>query len=183
MQTLMSGTPVRAPAEQVETYRFGAFLLDVRHRALIHGREARPLTEKAFHILKLLLEADGRLVRKEEFFAEVWPGDVVSDANLTQQIFILRGMLRQGARDNSHIVTVHGQGYRLGFVVEKKAGLAMKQTCERCARLLEANADARICSYECTFCADCANRMGQRCPNCGGELVARPRRLSGEPSA
>jgi hypothetical protein len=37
--------------------------------------------------------------------------------------------------------------------------------------------DARICSHECTFCAACADAMQGRCPNCGGELVARPRRL------
>ena len=35
---------------------------------------------------------------------------------------------------------------------------------------------AFICSYECTFCGDCAEAMELRCPNCGGELVARPRR-------
>jgi hypothetical protein len=35
--------------------------------------------------------------------------------------------------------------------------------------------DARICSFECTFCADCADaRLGGRCPNCGGELLRRP---------
>jgi len=34
-----------------------------------------------------------------------------------------------------------------------------------------------ICSFECTFCADCAQtRLNGRCPNCGGELVKRPRR-------
>ena len=37
-------------------------------------------------------------------------------------------------------------------------------------------ADALICTFECTFCTDCAaNRLpGGRCPNCGGELVRRP---------
>ncbi len=182
MQHMLSGTPNPTPTGPVDTYRFGAFLLDVRHRVLIHGRESRPLTEKTFLVLKLLLEADGRVVRKEEFLAEIWPGDIVTDANLTQHIFVLRGLLGQSARDNSHIVTVHGQGYRLGFTVERKAGLAMKQSCERCGRPLAANAEARICSFECTFCPDCASRMGQRCPNCGGELVARPRRVAGEPA-
>jgi hypothetical protein len=34
---------------------------------------------------------------------------------------------------------------------------------------------ARICTFECTFCADCAEgRFGGVCPNCGGGLVARP---------
>jgi hypothetical protein len=55
--------------------------------------------------------------------------------------------------------------------------LLLKAACEKCAALLPADAaDARICSYECTFCAKCADAMGGRCPNCGGELVARPRR-------
>jgi hypothetical protein len=36
---------------------------------------------------------------------------------------------------------------------------------------------ARICTFECTFCADCAeNRLGGACPNCGGDLVVRPTR-------
>jgi len=44
---------------------------------------------------------------------------------------------------------------------------------------LPAGSDAaRICSYECTFCASCAAEMNDACPNCGGELVTRPRRAS-----
>ena len=35
---------------------------------------------------------------------------------------------------------------------------------------------AMICSYECTFCLDCAKLMRHQCPNCDGELVPRPRR-------
>jgi hypothetical protein len=55
--------------------------------------------------------------------------------------------------------------------------LELKAACEKCRAPLPADApDARICSYECTFCARCADTMGGRCPNCGGELVARPRR-------
>lgn len=55
--------------------------------------------------------------------------------------------------------------------------LALRPNCECCDRDLPAtSADARICSFECTFCTDCAATLGSRCPNCGGELVARPRR-------
>ena len=56
--------------------------------------------------------------------------------------------------------------------------LALRPNCECCNRDLPADsADARICSFECTFCATCAQtRLSGRCPNCGGELVARPRR-------
>jgi len=55
--------------------------------------------------------------------------------------------------------------------------LEMRECCERCSKSLPHDAtDARICSYECTFCAACSASMGERCPNCGGDLVARPRR-------
>lgn len=56
--------------------------------------------------------------------------------------------------------------------------LQLRPNCECCNRdLPPESADARICSFECTFCADCAEtRLNCRCPNCGGELVARPRR-------
>ena len=55
-------------------------------------------------------------------------------------------------------------------------GLAMKTECEKCRVPLPAGAVAMICSYECTFCEGCSGAMKNLCPNCGGELVRRPRR-------
>ena len=54
--------------------------------------------------------------------------------------------------------------------------LELRPSCERCDRdLPPASPDARICTYECTFCADCTEtRLSGICPNCGGELVRRP---------
>ena len=44
-------------------------------------------------------------------------------------------------------------------------------------RLPHESTEARICSFECTFGAPCAtSKLAGKCPNCGGELVARPRR-------
>jgi hypothetical protein len=54
--------------------------------------------------------------------------------------------------------------------------LEMKAVCEKCGCPLVARGEAYICSYECTFCANCAKQMSDVCPNCGGELVRRPRR-------
>lgn len=56
--------------------------------------------------------------------------------------------------------------------------LDLRPNCECCDRDLPGDSpDARICSFECTFCHDCAeNVLRGRCPNCGGELVPRPRR-------
>jgi uncharacterized protein len=54
--------------------------------------------------------------------------------------------------------------------------LALRPNCELCdADLPPAATDARICSYECTFCADCVEReLRNVCPNCGGGFVPRP---------
>lgn len=56
--------------------------------------------------------------------------------------------------------------------------LDMRPDCENCgADLPPDNGGAFICSFECTFCADCAEGMDERCPNCGGELLDRPTRV------
>jgi uncharacterized protein len=53
----------------------------------------------------------------------------------------------------------------------------MRPDCERCGVDLPAEAPGGfICSFECTFCASCAEALDDRCPNCGGELVDRPTR-------
>ncbi len=56
--------------------------------------------------------------------------------------------------------------------------LSLRPGCECCDRDLPPDSgDAMICTSECTFCRDCAReRLKGVCPNCGGELVARPRR-------
>lgn len=158
------------------TYLFDAFALDVPRRTLFAGHDAIVLSEKVFRILLLLLEAGGELVPKRTFFEELWPDESISEANLTQQLFVLRGLLRQHSPTDSIILTVPGSGYRLGVQIDKKAGLMMKKNCERCGTALSDDEVALICSYECTFCVACADAMQRKCPNCGGELVTRPRR-------
>jgi uncharacterized protein len=56
--------------------------------------------------------------------------------------------------------------------------LEMRTGCERCRAVLAQDDDATICSYECTFCRSCAETMDFICPNCGGELVSRPKRVT-----
>jgi hypothetical protein len=55
----------------------------------------------------------------------------------------------------------------------------MRTECERCGVALAADDEARMCSFECTFCAACTEAMASICPNCGGELVPRPKRAAG----
>lgn len=55
--------------------------------------------------------------------------------------------------------------------------LQLRPNCECCnVDLPPESTAARICTFECTFCSDCAATLGETCPNCGGELVRRPRR-------
>jgi hypothetical protein len=54
--------------------------------------------------------------------------------------------------------------------------LSLRPNCEYCDKDLPPDStDARICAYECTFCADCVdNHLSNVCPNCGGGFVPRP---------
>lgn len=54
--------------------------------------------------------------------------------------------------------------------------LQVRPNCEACDKDLPPDAiDARICSYECTFCADCVEtHLHNVCPNCGGGFAPRP---------
>ena len=54
--------------------------------------------------------------------------------------------------------------------------LQLRPNCECCDRDLPVDSpDARICTFECTFCADCVEtRLGGACPNCGGTFAPRP---------
>ena len=58
--------------------------------------------------------------------------------------------------------------------------LELRPTCEHCNKSLPPHAlDARICSYECTFCANCVESVLKNvCPNCGGGFTQRPVRPS-----
>ena len=56
----------------------------------------------------------------------------------------------------------------------------MRPSCECCDKDLNPSSDdARICSFECTFCATCAEQtLHGKCPNCGGGLLPRPARAA-----
>jgi hypothetical protein len=58
--------------------------------------------------------------------------------------------------------------------------MQLRPNCECCDVDLPGDSDAAyICSFECTFCARCAQEtLAGKCPNCGGELVRRPRRAA-----
>jgi uncharacterized protein len=63
-----------------------------------------------------------------------------------------------------------GMGYIIASMLE------LRPVCENCGRALPPDSeDARICSFECTFCAECVEHvLGNVCPNCGGGFEPRP---------
>lgn len=88
-------------------YQFGHFEVEPRERRLLVSGEPAPLSPRAFDVLVALIERAGKLVTKDELLELVWPGLVVEDNNLQQQISLLRKVLGAEA-----IATVAGRGYR-----------------------------------------------------------------------
>ena len=54
--------------------------------------------------------------------------------------------------------------------------LEMKNECLDCDCELSNDSEVHICSYECTYCANCAEQTGFICKNCGGDCQQRPKR-------
>lgn len=99
-------------------YRFGPFTLDCNSQRLLRGQEPLPLTAKTFDVLLALVQRRGQLVLKAELLRLVWGDVAVTEANLTQQIFVLRKVLGDESRS---IVTVPRRGYRfVADVVEHR---------------------------------------------------------------
>jgi hypothetical protein len=79
-----------SPAAADAALEFGRFRMLLRQRQLLHNEVPVELGTRAFDLLLVLLEADGLLLSKEELLSRVWPGVVVSEANLKVQISVLR---------------------------------------------------------------------------------------------
>ncbi|HEY3676952.1 MAG TPA: DUF1272 domain-containing protein [Candidatus Tumulicola sp.] len=169
--------PAAIVGEADRHYRFGACILDTQQRTIIVAGAKKRISENLFRILMLLIRANGGVVTKEDFFSNLWPDGDHTEGNVTQNILLLRNVLTDGQIGRDYIVTVPGIGYRLGVQVEAKAGLAMKHHCGGCDASVNGGDLVFICSYECTYCSQCAAELSA-CPNCGGELVRRPRRTA-----
>ena len=93
-------------------YEFGAFRLEPAEQRLLYGGEAIPLPHRAFDMLVYLVERSGHLVSKEELLEALWPGVFVEESNLSQNVFLLRRALTNGAPGREYIETVPRRGYR-----------------------------------------------------------------------
>lgn len=93
-------------------YEFGEFRLDTVSRRLLREGQIVKLTPKVLDLLVVLVESRGRILGKEELLKTVWPDTYVEEANLTQNISVLRSALAAGTTIADYIDTIPRQGYR-----------------------------------------------------------------------
>ena len=103
-------------------YAFGPFRLDPQRQELRRGAEPVPLTPKAFDTLRVLVEAEGAVVPKEELLALVWRDRFVEESVLSQNVYTLRKVLAEGDDGRTYILTVPRRGYRFAVPVERLSG-------------------------------------------------------------
>jgi DNA-binding winged helix-turn-helix (wHTH) protein/tetratricopeptide (TPR) repeat protein len=107
-------------------YEFGEFRVDAVKRRLFRGDAAVPATVRALDLLIALIERRGEVVSKDELLRIVWPDCVVQEANLSQNVFVLRKLLGERPSDHQYILTVPGRGYSFVADVRDSRAAARK---------------------------------------------------------
>src|SRR5260221_7925127 len=105
-------------------YEFGDFFLESGQRRLSRRESGEPvaLTARVFDTLLLLIEHRGETLDKDTLLSTIWPGVVVEDNSLTQNISTLRQVLGETRTENRDIATLPRKGYRfVGEVTERAA--------------------------------------------------------------
>jgi len=109
-----------------ELYEFGPFRLDPSEHLLLANGKPVPLPPKAFDTLTTLIRHNGHLLEKEQIMKAVWPNTFVEEANVSQNIALLRKALSEHANGDVFIETVPKRGYR--FVATVRTGSDLEQT-------------------------------------------------------
>ena len=98
--------------ERNKIYEFGPFRFDAAAGRLLRDVNAISLTPKVADTLLYMLANPGRILSKEELISAVWEGRRVEEANLTQNISVLRKALAEAADEVKYIATFPGRGYQ-----------------------------------------------------------------------
>src|SRR6266404_3879307 len=93
-------------------YGFGEFRLDLERRILLRNGQPVTVTPKCFETLALLVENSGSVLEKDHLLKSLWPDSFVEEANLTQNIFVLRKILGDDGNGHSFIQTIPRRGYK-----------------------------------------------------------------------
>ena len=105
--------------QATDRYKFGPFILDIKEHLLLRDGKPQPLPPKVFNTLELLVQNSGHILSKDELMKAVWPDSFVEEANLTQNIFMLRKVLGESANSEHYIETVPKRGYRFTAPIEE----------------------------------------------------------------
>src|ERR671934_713214 len=111
-------------------YKFGPFSVDALNHVLLRDGEAVPLKPKVFDTLLVLVENRGRVLDKDELMSRLWPDTIVEEANLTQNIYLLRKALGEESQGEVYIRTMPRRGYRFVASVCEVAGESPEPTPE-----------------------------------------------------
>ena len=101
-------------------YRFGSFLVDTETFSLRCNDVAMRIDPQEFDVLVYLIERRDRVVTRDELFASLWKGKVVTDSALSSRLRAIRRALNDSGSAQRVIQTVHGRGYR--FIARLAAG-------------------------------------------------------------
>lgn len=100
-------------------FEFGPFRLEP-DGLLVRDGKSISLPPKESELLRVLAEAEGRLVSKREIFERLWPCDDVGEASITRCVRGLRRAIEERGRNGGTIETLHGRGYRLAVPVHAR---------------------------------------------------------------
>jgi len=114
-------------------------------RELRCGGDVRPIEPRAFALLQYLIENNNRMVSKDEVFANVWDGRIVSDSALSSQIKALRRAIGDDGRSQNLIRTIHGQGFRfVGSLAPDKMKEDTQQAADQVIRYCKSSDNVRL---------------------------------------
>ena len=121
-------------------YRFGKFEVDTLNYQLRKNGSPVDLEPKVFDLLAYLVAGRRNLVTREQLFDNLWPGQVVSDTSLSNQVKAARRAIGDNGREQRLIKTIHGRGYQFIASTEEQesadsqgAGSHMQQAREKLA--------------------------------------------------
>lgn len=98
--------------EKQPVYQFGEFRLDPSQKILLRDGQHVHLELKSFLVLLALVEAQGRVLGKNELMKKIWPETFVEEGSLTKNISRLRKVLSKGNESADFIETIAKVGYR-----------------------------------------------------------------------
>ena len=105
-------------------YRFGPFHVDTETFSLRRNDVAMRIDPQEFDVLVYLIERRDRVVTRDELFASLWKGKVVSDSALSSRLRAIRRALNDSGAAQRVIQTVHGRGYRFIATLAAEEGEA-----------------------------------------------------------